>query len=230
MSFTPEPAASEPNHAPVRVLLVDDHGVVRDGLRYVIDQEEGWEVCGEAGTGVEAVNAARELRPDVVILDVTLPELSGVEVLRQIKKESPRTEVIIFTAHQMEDLVHTVFDAGARSYLLKTDSREHLIAAIRAACVHKPYFTPRISEIVFSRYVTRPGAGDRPLPGSSLTAREREVVQLVAEGKSNKEVAARLGTSVRTAESHRAAVMKKLNLQSVGDLIRYAIRNKIVSE
>jgi DNA-binding NarL/FixJ family response regulator len=210
----------------IRLLLVDDHAVVRNGVRLVVEQQPDWEICGEASTGREGVAAAQLLKPDVVIQDVTLPELNGLEALRQIKKARPETEVIIFTAHEMEDLVHQVFDAGARSYLLKTDEPVHLVEAVRAAATHKPYFTPRISEIIFSRY--QHGGGERPAPGTSLTPREREAVQFIAEGRSNKELAAQLGVSLRTAESHRAAVMQKLGLHTLGELIRYAIRNGII--
>lgn len=213
---------------PIRLLLVDDHAVVRTGARIVLEQQSGWEVCGEASTGREGVAAARSLKPDVVIQDVTLPELGGLEALRQIKKACPSTEVIIFTAHEMEDLVHQVFDAGARSYLLKTDDSVHLVEAVRAAADHKPYFTPRISEIILARYQHSGADNERPLPGSSLTPREREALQVIAEGKTNKELATQMGVSLRTAESHRAAIMQKLGLRTIGELIRYAIRNGIV--
>ncbi len=213
-----------------RILLVDDHAIVRDGVRFALERHAGWKICGEASNGRAGVTAASELKPDVVILDVTLPELSGVEALKQIKHADPLTEVIIFTAHQMEDLVHAVFAAGARSYLLKTDDSTHLIHAVEAALDRKPYFTPRISEIVFSRYIHSEADGERPEPGETLTAREREVVQMVAEGRSNKEVASHLGVGVRTAESHRAALMKKLGVKSLGELIRYALRNKLIEE
>jgi DNA-binding NarL/FixJ family response regulator len=213
---------------PIRILLVDDHTIVRTGVKIVLERQPGWEVCGEAATGREGVAAVKNLKPDVVIQDVTLPELGGLEALRQIKKLSPSTEVIIFTAHEMEDLVLQVFDAGARSYLLKTDDSAHLLEAVRAAADHKPYFTPRISEIILTRYQHSGLDSERPLPGTSLSPREREALQVIAEGKTNKELAAQLGVSLRTAESHRAAIMHKLGLKTLGELIRYAIRNGIV--
>jgi len=157
-----------------------------------------------------------------------MPELNGLDAARQIKKISPETEVLIFTAQEAEELVHDVFDSGARSYIMKTDAADHLIDAIKALSEHKHFFTSRISEIVFARYIQ----GKKPLEGtaekSRITDREREVVQLLAEGKSSKEVAAVLGISVRTVETHRAAIMKKLGLKSFSELIRYAVRNKIV--
>ncbi|EDY18753.1 two component transcriptional regulator, LuxR family [Chthoniobacter flavus Ellin428] len=212
---------------PIRILLVDDHAVVRNGVRFVIEKQPGWEICGEAQTGREGVTAAKELKPDVVIQDITLPELSGMEVLRQVKKALPDTEVIMFTAHEMEDLVHQVFDAGGRSYLLKTDDPSHLIEAIRAAAEHKAYFTPRVSQIILRRLQSG-SMGERPAPGNSLTSREREAVKFIAEGRTNKELADVLGVSLRTAESHRAAVMQKLGLKTIGELIRYALRNGII--
>jgi two-component system, NarL family, response regulator NreC len=212
----------------IRILLVDDHAIVRSGVRFLIEQQPGWEVCGEAATGREGVASAKSLKPDIVIQDITLPELSGLESLKQIKKIHPTTEVIIFTAHEMEDLVHQVFDAGARSYLLKTDDNQHLLEAVRAAAEHKPYFTPRVSEIIYARFQCGGNGGERPIPGQSLTPREREAVQFIAEGKSNKELAQHMGVSLRTAESHRAAVMQKLGLKTIGELVRYALRNGII--
>jgi DNA-binding NarL/FixJ family response regulator len=213
---------------PIRLLLVDDHAVVRSGIRFVLEKQPGWEVCGEAQTGREGVAAALQLKPDVVIQDITLPELSGMEAFRQIKKALPDTEVIMFTAHEMEDLVYQVFDAGARSYLLKTDDPSQLIDAVRAAAEHKPYFTPRVSEIILRRLQGNAMGGERPAPGSSLTPREREAVKFIAEGRTNKELADLLGVSLRTAESHRASVMQKLGLKTIGELIRYALRNGII--
>lgn len=201
---------------------------MRSGVRFVIEKQPGWEICGEAQTGREGVAVARELKPDVVIQDVTLPELSGMEALRQIKKALPDTEVIMFTAHEMEDLVYQVFDAGARSYLLKTDDPSHLIDAVKAAAEHKAYLTPRVSELILRRLQSNGQGGERPAPGTSLTAREREAVKFIAEGRTNKELADLLGVSLRTAESHRAAVMQKLGLKSLGELIRYALRNGII--
>lgn len=213
---------------PIRILLVDDHAVVRSGVRFVLEKQPGWEICGEAQTGREGVASALALKPDIVIQDVTLPELSGMEALRQIKKALPDTEVIMFTAHEMEDLVHQVFDAGARSYLLKTDDPCHLLDAVRAAAEHKAYLTPRVSEIILQRLQSKAHGGEQPVPGTCLTAREREAVKFIAEGRTNKELADLLGVSLRTAESHRAAVMQKLGLKTLGELIRYALRNGII--
>jgi two-component system response regulator NreC len=209
----------------IRVLIADDHDIVRAGVRLLIEKQPGWEVCGEAANGREAVALAEKYQPDVAVLDITMPELSGLEAARQIKQRVPQVEVVMLTAHDNEDLVHQVFDVGARSYIVKTEAAKHLVPAVRSAHEHKPFFTSKVSEIIFARYLDR---GDGDPENGSLTPRERELLQLLAEGKSNKEAAGTLGISVKTVESHRAAVMHKLRLKSVSDLVRYAIRNKII--
>jgi two-component system, NarL family, response regulator NreC len=216
--------------ANIRVLIADDHQVMRRGLRALVEPMDGWEVCSEVSTGREAVEAAGKLHPDIAVLDMTMPELNGLEATRQIRKVSPQTEILIFTGHETEELVHQVFEAGARSYILKTDGKEHLEAALRSLAVHKPYFTTQIGEILFARMLHgKKGPSEEAGGSSRLTDREREIVQLLAEGKSNKEVADRLGISVKTAETHRAAIMKKLQLKAFSELVRYAIRNHIIS-
>lgn len=209
----------------IRILIADDHDIVRAGIRLLIKSEPGWEICGEAADGREAVALAEKLQPDLIVLDLTMPEMNGLEAARQIKKRLPEVELVMLTAHDNEDLVHQVFEVGARSYILKTEAAKHLIPAIRAASVHKPFFTSKVSEIVFARYMGGTGADQK---NSGLTPRERELLQLLAEGKSNKEAASTLGVSVKTVESHRAAIISKLSLKSVSDLVRYAIRNKII--
>lgn len=211
------------------MLLADDHLVMRRGLRTLIEAMAGWSVCGEVETGREAVDAVPRLKPDIVVMDMTMPDLNGLEATRQIKKAWPQTEVMIFTGIETEDLVHQVFEAGARSYILKTAGKEQIEAALRALAAHKPYFTSEVGEILFARFLQeRKGASESPESGR-LTDREREIVQLLGEGMSNKEVADKLGISVKTAETHRAAIMKKLKFESFSDLVRYAIRNHIIS-
>ncbi|MHA3774546.1 response regulator [Verrucomicrobiota bacterium sgz303538] len=213
----------------LRILLADDHQLVRDGLRVLIQRQPGWEVCGETNNGREAVALAEQLRPNIAVLDMTMPELNGLDATRQIKKCCPDTEVLIFTGHETEELVHQVFEAGARSYILKTDANVQLIAALNALALHKPYFTSRVGEIIFAKFLrSQRAAQEEQSYQGRLTDREREIVQLLAEGKSNKEVAAVLGISVKTAETHRAAVMRKLGLETFSDLVRYAIRNHII--
>ena len=212
----------------LRILIADDHEVVREGARALIEHEAGWEVCGMASDGRAAVDSAVELKPDIVILDMTMPELSGLEALRQIRQALPATEVLMFSANHSEELVTQVFDAGAKSYIRKADAGRHLVTAIRSLAEHKPFFTPEISEILFARFLS-PSAGKKPMATSGkLSTREREIARLIAEGTSNKDVAARLGISVRTAETHRATLMRKLGLDSLAALVRYAIRNRII--
>ena len=210
----------------LRILVADDHHVVRTGLRTLLETEKGWQVCAEAADGREAVKKAEELRPDVAVLDIGMPLLNGVEATRQIRKLSPKTEVLILTMHDSEMLIQEVLEAGARGYVLKDDADRNLIAAVDALRQHKPYLSSRVSE-VFSKTVLSPG-DDSTSDRRRLTAREREILQLLAEGKSNKEIAGFLGISVKTAETHRANIMLKLNFHSITELVRYAVRNKII--
>ena len=212
----------------LRILLADDHKVVRQGTRALLSTVPEWKIVGEADNGRDAVSLTSELKPDIVILDIGMPELNGLDATRQIKKKLPETEVLIFTGQETEELVHDVFDSGARSYIMKTDAADHLIDAIKALSEHKHFFTSRISEIVFARYIQEKGTLEGAPEKSRITDREREIVQLLAEGKSSKEIATILGISVRTVETHRAAIMKKLGLKSFSELIRYAVRNKII--
>jgi DNA-binding NarL/FixJ family response regulator len=210
-----------------RILIVDDHAVVRRGVRALLELQKGWEVVGEAQTGREGVNLARRLRPDIVVLDVSLPELNGLDAARQIRRESPQSEILVLTMHHSEELARDVLQAGVRGYVLKSDADENLIAAVESLRRHKPFLTSKVTEFVLDDYLRRADVSAE-MPHSAVTPREREIIQLLAEGKTNKEVAAALGVSVKTIEAHRANVMRKLHLQSLSDLVRYAIRNKIV--
>jgi len=211
---------------PLRILVVDDHAVVRRGVRSLLESRDGWEVCGEAMTGRDAVEQSRRLRPDVVVMDLSLPELNGLDATRHILKDAPETEVLVLTMHQSEELARDVLQAGARGYVLKSDADENLIAAVESLRQHKPFLTPAVTEFVLDGYI-RDGA-DQDASRRAVTAREREIIQLIAEGKSNKNAASALKISVKTIEAHRANIMRKLHLRSVSDLVRYAIRNKIV--
>lgn len=208
----------------LRILIADDHSVVRAGLRSLLESHPGWEVCAEAADGREAVDKAAKLKPHVAVLDIGMPLLNGVDATRRIRKSSPHTEVLILTMHESEDLVQQVSEAGARGYILKDDADRVLIAAVDAVRNHKPYFSTRVSPAT--------GSDDSPEPHKSsrsrLTPREREILQLLAEGKSNKEVASLLGISVNTAEAHRANIMIKLDFHSITELVVYAVRNKII--
>jgi DNA-binding NarL/FixJ family response regulator len=213
----------------LRILVADDHEIVRRGLCAIVQAQTGWEVCGEASDGRSAVEMAHKLRPDIVILDLSMPELNGLEATRQILKTEPKIRILMLTQHDTDQVVREVLDAGARGYLLKTDASRELVIAVEALRNNKTYFTPRVAAMVLEGYLR----GDAT-PGASLmkrdrlTPREREVVQLLAEGKSTKEVAVALDLSVKTAETHRANIMRKLELHSVSELVMYAVGNKIV--
>jgi DNA-binding NarL/FixJ family response regulator len=210
----------------LRILLADDHEVVRAGLRVLIEKKPEWKICAEAADGRTAVALAEKEQPDIAVVDFAMPELNGLEATRQIKRSVPACEVIVFTGSEDEGVIQEIFAAGAYSYILKNDITHHLISAIEAVSHHKHYFTGPVSEVLFARYLD--GASGHGSETSELTARERETVQLLAEGKSNKEVASTLGISVKTVETHRAAIMRKLRCDSFAELVRYAIRKKIV--
>jgi DNA-binding NarL/FixJ family response regulator len=213
---------------PLRILVVDDHAVVRRGVRSLLETQEDWEVCGEATTGREAVSQNRLLRPDVVVMDLSLPELNGLDATRQILKDTPGTQVLVLTMHHSEELARGVLQAGARGYVLKADADASLIAAVDSLRRRRPFLTAAVTEFVLDDYLRGGDAtGDVVVP-VAVTGREREIIQLVAEGQSNKAVAATLGVSVKTVEAHRANIMRKLHLRSASDLVRYAIRNHIV--
>ncbi len=211
----------------LNILLADDHDVVRRGLKDMLNAHDGWQVCGEASNGREAVSLARKLKPDVVILDLYMPELNGLEATRQIHHESPGTEILIFTMHETEQLIRDVLTAGARGYVLKSDAGRHLVSAVEALSHHKLFFTAKVSETLLDAYLN-PVAPEEGQVFRTLTPREREIVQMLAEGKSNKEIASRLSISVKTVETHRATVMRKLDISSIVDLVHYAIRNGLV--
>lgn len=212
----------------LRILLADDHEVVRQGLRAILSQRFDLEVCGEASTGREAVDQALQLRPNIAVLDFGMPELNGLEATRQIKQALPKTEVLLLTMHDAEQLVREVLAAGAKGFVLKNDAGRMLLSAIDALRNGQPFFSSQVSEVVLSGFLSPQAAAEDLASGKArLTSREREIVQLIAEGKSTKEVADRLGISVKTAETHRANIMRKLNLSSLADLVRYAIRNQI---
>jgi len=215
--------------AAFRILVADDHEVVRKGLVALLQQQPNWEVCGEAADGREAVEKTRELKPDVVILDIGMPSLNGLEATRQILKLDPQAKVLILTLHDSDQVVRDVLNAGARGFLLKSDAARDLVAAVEALRRDKTYFTSKVAAMVLEGYL-RGGTGPVPatMGRNRLTPREREIVQLLAEGKSTKEVAVVLGLSVKTAETHRSNIMRKLQLHSVSDLVLYAVRNNIV--
>ncbi len=214
----------------LRIMLVDDHDLTRAGLRYLLEKQKGWTVCGEASNGRMAVEMAENLRPDFAILDMSMPELNGLEATRQILQKQPQMKILIYTMHETERIILDVLDAGARGVVLKSDAGENMVAAVESIAKGRRFFTSRVAETVVESYLAKRGtSGDSAERGQTLlTSREREVVQLLAEGKSNKEIADRLDISARTVEGHRSEVMKKLKLGSLAELIRYAIRSGMI--
>jgi DNA-binding NarL/FixJ family response regulator len=195
----------------------------------MIDREPGWEVCGTAITGREAVQQAVQLQPDVVVLDMSMPDLNGFEAARQIKRALPHTEILIFTGFAMDEMIPELFEAGVKGLILKSEAASQLVDAIRSLGQHKPFFTKKVSEALFAKFLGRSGSKAIPTRVSDhLSAREREIVQLLAEGKSNKQVADTLSIGMRTVETHRAVITRKLHLDSFAALVRYAIRHNII--
>ena len=213
----------------LRILIADDHDLMRRGLKALVESHPGWQVCEEAHTGREAIEKAERSKPDVVILDNSMPELNGVEAARSIRKASPNTEILILSVHYSDQLIREILMAGVHGYIMKSDSDRDLITALEKLANHRPFFTSRATEVMLTSFNHTGSPLDwEELPGSRLTAREREVVQLLSEGRSSKEVASVLGISVKTAETHRANIMRKLEIHSVTELVRYAIKNKII--
>jgi DNA-binding NarL/FixJ family response regulator len=213
----------------LRILVADDHEVVRKGLIAVLAQRPDWQVCAEATDGREAVRLAAKLQPQVAILDLSMPSLNGLEATRQIRREVPQTEILVFSMYEDEQFVHDLLSAGARGYLLKSDVAGQLVTAVETVARHKPYFTSEIAERVVEGllrvYTTKQAESEAGV----LTGREREIVQLLAESKSNKEIAEVLSISVKTVQTHRATIMRKLGIGSIVDLVHYAIRNRLVA-
>lgn len=213
----------------LRIVIADDHELVRRGLKSILEDEEGWEVVAEASNGREAVSKVEELRPDVVVIDLSMPELNGVTATRQILQSHPKTEVVLLTMHDAEQTICEVIQSGARGYVLKSDAGRDLVTAVRAVANHTPYFTPRVADFVLRGFLNGQGPSNSTTQRAQLTSREREIVQLLAEGKTNKEVASSLFISTKTAEAHRVNINRKLGLHSVSELVRYAIKNGIVT-
>jgi DNA-binding NarL/FixJ family response regulator len=207
-----------------QILIADDHEVVRSGLRAIIESRAGWAVSGEAANGKDALERTLETRPDVAILDYSMPLMTGTEVSRRIKSKHLRTEVLILTMHESEAILAEVLVAGARGLLLKSDARDHLIAAIEALLEHRPYFTSLALEKLLREYQLN----NRDRPAIELSSREQNVVQLVAEGYTNRSIGAVLDLSVKTVETHRASAMRKLGVSSTAELVRYAIRKNLI--
>jgi DNA-binding NarL/FixJ family response regulator len=213
----------------LRILVADDHDIIRRGLKQLLTSKPGWEVVAEAKNGREAVTLAEQFKPEIVVMDISMPELNGLEASRRIKKALPKTEIVILTLHFSDQLVHDIVEAGARAYIMKSDADRDLISAVEALSHRRSFFTPKAAEMVLNGFRKRNAAPDTVQEfRNRLTPREREIVQLLAEGKSSKEVAVALGISVKTAETHRANIMRKLEIHSVSELVRYAVKNQII--
>lgn len=212
----------------LRILIADDHEVVRQGIVGMLNSRKGWEVCGQASDGREAVKMVEKLKPAIAILDITMPELNGIDAARQIRKTAPGVKILIYSMHYTERLVQEVFQAGADGYVLKSDAGRHLVQAVETIVSGQRFFSSKVSEVIFEGFLRGNASSDAGGEPDRLSPRERETVQLLAEGKSNKEVAAILGISPKTAETHRAVIMRKLGLATFSDLVRYAVRNGIV--
>jgi DNA-binding NarL/FixJ family response regulator len=213
----------------MRVLVADDHEVVRRGICSLIEGQPGWKVAAEAADGREAVEKTKELKPDLTVMDISMPSMNGLEATRQIMKDCPESKVLVLTVHDSDPLIREVLDAGARGYVLKADAGRDLVAALEALRRNKTFFTAKVAQTVLDGYLKRDfEPAEVNTRKGRLTPRQREIVQLLAEGKSSKEVAVELGISVKTAETHRANIMRRLDCHSVSELVRYAIRNQII--
>jgi DNA-binding NarL/FixJ family response regulator len=214
----------------LRILLADDHEIVRRGLCALLQKHEGWEVCGEAIDGREAVEKARELKPDVVIVDIGMPNLNGLDATRRLLQFDPDSKVIVLTVTDADQVIREALDAGARGFVLKSDAARDLVSAVEAIQTRHMFFTPRVNDLVLAGFLEKGHAVSRSEPPRlpTLTPREREITQLLAEGRSSKEAASALNLSTKTVETHRSNIMRKLSLHSIRDLVVYAIKNKII--
>jgi DNA-binding NarL/FixJ family response regulator len=213
----------------LRILVADDHEVVRRGICSLLETHVGWQVCGEASDGRDLLKKAAELSPDIIVVDLAMPNLNGLEAARQVLRSNPKAKILVLTLHDSDRLIHDVLTAGASGFVLKSDAARDLVTAVESLQQNKTYFTSKVASMVLDGFLK--GGPGAVMAGASgpLTPREREIVQLLSEGKSAKEVAVVLNISVKTAETHRSNIMRKLGLHSVSELVLYAVRNNIVN-
>ncbi|HXM93766.1 MAG TPA: response regulator transcription factor [Candidatus Dormibacteraeota bacterium] len=212
----------------MRILVADDHDIIRHGLKQLLASRRGWEVCAEAKTGTEAAALALKHKPEIVVMDIGMPELNGLDAARKILKTLPKTGIVILSMHFSDQLLREILDAGIRGYILKSDADSDLITAVEAVASRDTHFTAEAADSILNASNTSHRGPDRSSLRARLTLREREVVQLLGEGKSSKEIAVALNMSVKTAETHRANIMRKLGLHSVTEVVRYAMKNQII--
>jgi DNA-binding NarL/FixJ family response regulator len=213
----------------LRLVVADDHPLMRRGICDLLEAEPGWEVVAKASNGREAIDAVSKTKPDVLVIDLAMPELNGLTATREILRLFPELGVVLLTMHNTDQSVREVLESGARGYVLKSDAEQDLVAAVKAVAAGKPFFTANITEIVLKGYLNRTATSEPAKALSGLTTRERQVVQLLVEGKGNKDVALAMHLSVKTVEAHRSNINRKLAIRSTSDLVRYAVRNGIVS-
>lgn len=215
----------------LRILIADDHDLVRRGVKALLLSHEGWEVCAETSTGRGAVAMATKFKPDVAILDIGMPGLNGLEAAKAIRIASPETEILIISMHQTDQLIREIVDAGVRGYILKSDSERDLVLAVENLANHKTFYAPQVIELILGRFNSSSPPKEIPEANDDrLASRDREIIKLISEGKSTKDLALSLGISYKEAETHRADIMRKLDAHSVSDLVRYALRNRIIEE
>jgi DNA-binding NarL/FixJ family response regulator len=220
------------NSEKLRILIADDHALMRRGIRGMLNTQRGWTVVGEVGTGREAVEQAKKLRPDVTVLDVTMPELDGIEATRQLREAAPETKILILTMHESRQMVRRLLEAGASGYVLKSDFARSLVKAVRTVARDKRFLSSKVAEIVLDGFLAGDAAPEAPaaeLSERKLTPREQQIIRLLGAGKSHKQTAAELGMAVRTVETHRAKIMLKLGLKSLPQLVQYALRNGLIA-
>jgi len=214
------------HRSPLRIFLADDHELLRRGLRTLIAEHRGWSVCGEAANGRNAVKLALVTKPDIVVLDIEMPELNGLEVARRIKLPLPQTEILMYTMYDSERIIRRALQSGVRGYVLKSEEPQKLVDAIDALSKHTPYFGGAVSAALLHDLLkSKKESDDEP---SVLTPRELQIVRLLADGKSNRDIASHFRKSIKTVETHRASIMRKLGVNSITELVRYAIRNKLI--